>query len=108
MQQQATGEVEATGSGQGALGDRIVSVCAYPLTQQLPQPTQTAWGRYDSVSIVMVMVQTKHGHVGAGEILARFAPKAYCELIDSALAPRLVGSDPSDIDGLWASMRRAL
>lgn len=88
--------------------DHIVSVRAYPLSQQLAKPTQTAWGRYSSISIVIVEVQTRDGYIGAGEVLARFAPQAYCELIDAALAPRLVGQDPADIDGLWMAMRRAL
>jgi len=88
--------------------DRIVSVKAYPVIQKLPQPTETSWGRYDRISMVMVEVATEDGFSGAGEVLARFAPHAYCELIDVALAPRLVGQDPSDISGLWASMRRAL
>src|SRR6056297_3233938 len=88
--------------------DRIARVTAYPVIQKLSQPTETSWGRYDRISIVMVEVVTEGGLSGAGEVLARFAPHAYCELIDMALAPRLVGKDPSDISGLWASMRRAL
>lgn len=88
--------------------DRIEAITAFPLVQKLPQPTQTSWGRYDAISIVMVQVRTAHGHVGAGEVLARFAPRAYCELIDTCLAPRLIGQDPEMIPDLWASMRRAL
>jgi L-alanine-DL-glutamate epimerase-like enolase superfamily enzyme len=88
--------------------DRIEAVTAFPLVQKLPQPTQTSWGRYDAISIVMVQVRTAHGHVGAGEVLARFAPKAYCELIDTCLTPRLIGQDPEMISDLWASMRRSL
>lgn len=89
-------------------GDRVLSVRSYPLSQQLAQPTQTAWGRYSSISIVVVEVRTRDGYVGAGEVLARFSPKAYCELIDTALAPRVIGQNPADIDSLWMSMRRAL
>lgn len=88
--------------------DRITRVTAFPLEQRLPQPTKTSWGTYDRICIVMVRVETEQGHVGAGEVLARFAPRAYCELIDTALTPRLIGQDPSDIPMLWASMRRAL
>lgn len=88
--------------------DRVVSVRSYPLCQQLAQPTQTAWGRYSSISIVVVEVHTRAGYVGAGEVLARFSPKAYCELIDIALAPRIIGQNPADTDNLWMSMRRAL
>lgn len=88
--------------------DRIESVRAYPLVQELAQPTQTSWGRYASISIVLVEIRTCDGYVGAGEVLARFAPQAYCELINAALAPRLLGQDPANIAELWTSMRRAL
>lgn len=88
--------------------DRIESIMAFPLVQKLPQPTQTSWGRYDAISIVMIQVCTAQGHVGAGEALARFAPRAYCELINACLAPRLIGQDPEMISDLWGSMRRAL
>ena len=43
-----------------------------------------------------------------GETLARFAPKAYAEAIETLLKPRLVGQNPTDIAALWRSMRRAL
>ena len=38
-----------------------------------------------------------HVAVGVGECLARFAPKAYAELIETALKPRLIGQNPTDI-----------
>lgn len=87
---------------------RITDVIAHPLTQQLPQPTVTSWGKYSEVSIVLVEVRTDAGIVGVGETLARFAPKAYAEAIKTLLKPRLVGQNPTDITALWHSMRRAL
>lgn len=87
---------------------RITDVIAHPLTQQLPQPTVTSWGKYSEVSIVLVEVRTDAGIVGVGETLARFAPKAYAEAIETLLKPRLVGQNPTDITALWHSMRRAL
>jgi galactonate dehydratase len=87
---------------------RITDVIAHPLTQRLPKPTVTSWGRYESVSMVLVEVRTDAGIVGVGETLARFAPRAYAELIHAALKPRLLGRDPRDIGLLWADMRRAL
>jgi len=78
------------------------------LTQRLPKPTVTSWGAYDTVSIVLVEVRTDAGIAGIGEVLARFSPKAYAELIESSLKPRLVGKDPRNIVALWQSMRRAL
>jgi L-alanine-DL-glutamate epimerase-like enolase superfamily enzyme len=87
---------------------RITDVIAHPLTQSLPNPTVTSWGAYNQVSIVLVEVRTDQGLVGVGETLARFAPKAYAELIETSLKPRLVGQDARDIRGLWQQMRRAL
>lgn len=87
---------------------RITDVIAHPLTQTLPKPTVTSWGRYSEVSLVLVEVRTDAGITGVGETLARFAPRAYADLIETALKPRLVGQDARDIGALWALMRRAL
>ncbi|GAB5375750.1 MAG: mandelate racemase/muconate lactonizing enzyme family protein [Acuticoccus sp.] len=86
----------------------ITEVIAYPLSQRLPEPTRTSWGTYDRVSILLVEVRTASGVVGWGEGLARFAPRAYSELVDTALAPRLAGREASDIAAHWQAMRRAL
>ncbi|WP_048648493.1 mandelate racemase/muconate lactonizing enzyme family protein [Nitratireductor soli] len=87
---------------------RITDLIAHPLTQTLPRPTVTSWGTYSEVSIVLVEIRTDAGIVGVGETLARFAPKAYAEAIETLLKPRLVGQNPTDISALWRSMRRAL
>lgn len=87
---------------------RITDVIAHPLSQTLPRPTVTSWGKYTEVSIVLVEVRTDAGIVGVGEALARFSPKAYAELIETSLKPRLIGQNPTDIAALWQSMRRAL
>lgn len=89
-------------------GIRITDVIAHPLSQTLPRPTVTSWGKYTDVSICLVEVRTNAGITGVGEALARFAPKAYAELIETALKPRLVGRNPTDISALWRDMRRAL
>ncbi|WP_250157347.1 mandelate racemase/muconate lactonizing enzyme family protein [Tianweitania aestuarii] len=86
----------------------IVDVIAHPLQQNLPVPTVTSWGTYTTVGMVLVEVRTRCGLVGVGETLGRFAPKAYAELIHTALRPRLLNQDARDIGRLWASMRRAL
>jgi L-alanine-DL-glutamate epimerase-like enolase superfamily enzyme len=86
----------------------ITDVIAHPLTQRLPVPTVTSWGVYDTVSTVLVEVRTRDGITGVGETLGRFAPKAYAELIHSALRPWLVGRDARDICALWRDMRRAM
>ena len=87
---------------------RITDVIAHPLTQRLPRPTVTSWGTYTDVSIILVEVRTDAGITGVGEALARFSPKAYAELIETSLKPRLVGGNPTDIQAHWRTMRRAL
>jgi L-alanine-DL-glutamate epimerase-like enolase superfamily enzyme len=95
-------------SGTAAPEIRITDVIAHPLTQTLPRPTVTSWGVYSAVSMVLVEVRTDAGIAGVGETLARFSPKAYAELIESSLKPRLIGHDARNIGALWQSMRRAL
>ncbi|TKT81076.1 mandelate racemase/muconate lactonizing enzyme family protein [Aquamicrobium sp. LC103] len=87
---------------------RITDIIAHPLTQTLPQPTVTSWGKYSEVSIVLVEVRTDAGITGVGEALARFSPRAYADVIETSLKPRLVGQNPTDITAHWRTMRRAL
>lgn len=86
----------------------ITDVIAHPLTHRLPTPTQTSWGRYDAVSILLIEVRTDTGLVGVGESLARFSPVAYANLVETALAPRLIGQSALAVEENWARMRRAL
>ncbi|MBY3116929.1 mandelate racemase/muconate lactonizing enzyme family protein [Rhizobium laguerreae] len=86
----------------------ISDVVAHPLSQTLPKTTVTSWGTYHKVSMVLVEVHTDAGIVGVGEVLARFSPKAYAELIETSLKPRLIGQDARNIGALWQSMRRSL
>ena len=102
------GENELTVGGSDRADIRITDVIAHPLTQKLPQPTVTSWGEYTEVSIVLVEVRTDAGITGVGEALARFSPKAYADLIETSLKPRLVGGNPTDIMAHWRTMRRAL
>lgn len=86
----------------------VSDVIAHPLSQTLPKPTVTSWGTYRQVSMVLVEVRTDAGIVGIGEVLARFSPRAYAELIETSLKPRLIGQDARNIGALWQSMRRSL
>ena len=87
---------------------RISEIIAHPLSQTLPRPTVTSWGKYTEVSICLVEVRTDAGITGVGEALARFSPRAYAELIETSLRPRLIGQNPTNIAAHWHSMRRAL
>lgn len=91
------------------MSDAIISdVIAHPLTQTMTRPTSTSWGTYTEVSMVLVEVRTDAGVTGVGETLARFAPKAYADLIETLLKPRLVGQPVSNIAQHWHTMRRSL
>src|SRR5690606_6121395 len=96
--------------GQSASGAdiRISEVIAHPLSQTLPKPTVTSWGMYTEVSICLVEVRSDSGLSWVCEALARFSPKAYADLIETSLGPRLVGRNPTNITAHWHSMRRAL
>ncbi|MCR9239322.1 MAG: mandelate racemase/muconate lactonizing enzyme family protein [Alphaproteobacteria bacterium] len=87
---------------------KITDVIAHPLTQKLPKSTVTSWGTYEHVSLVLVEIRTDAGINGVGETLARFAPKAYAELINNTLRPRLIGKPVHEISAHWNNMRRAL
>lgn len=87
---------------------RISDVIAHPLSAKLTRPTSTSWGTYHEVSIVIVEVRTETGLVGVGETLARFGARAYAEVIEHLLKPRLVGRNACDIAALWEAMRKSL
>jgi len=67
---------------------RISDVIAHPLTQTLPQPTVTSWGKYSDVSICLVEVRTD-AEKSATEALTRrerdLAMRSR-EAIDAAIA----------------------
>ena len=86
----------------------ISAVRAIPLTAQMQAGTRTSQGDFGAVSIVLVEVRTADGLVGYGECLGRFGARAYAELINTVLAPRLLGQSAFDIRRRWQQMRAAL
>jgi len=87
---------------------KITDVRAVPLTAKLPQVQQTSQANFAAISIVVVQVTTDNDLVGYGECLARFAPKAYVEIIHDLLRPKLIEADPFAAEGLWRAMYRSL
>jgi L-alanine-DL-glutamate epimerase-like enolase superfamily enzyme len=57
---------------------------------------------------VLVRVTTDSGLIGWGECFAYGAPLAVANVVDEALAPLLVGEDPSAIEALTRRMHQAL
>ncbi|PYN55270.1 MAG: hypothetical protein DMD92_17415 [Candidatus Rokuibacteriota bacterium] len=57
---------------------------------------------------VLVRVTTDEGLVGWGECFAYGVPLAVCAVVEEALAPLVVGQDPTRIEHLVDTMQRAL
>jgi L-alanine-DL-glutamate epimerase-like enolase superfamily enzyme len=87
---------------------KITEVRALPLAIPLapttpPSPWAPGVGRQ-----VLVRITTDDGLVGWGECFAYGATLAVCNVVDDALAPILVGQDPSQIEALLDRLHRAL
>src|SRR5262245_48167920 len=87
---------------------KIAAVQAVPLAIPVrlsgpPSPWAGGAGKQ-----VLVRVTTDDGLVGWGECFAYGAPLAVCNVVDEALAPLLVGEDPTRIEFLLDRMQRAL
>src|SRR5882762_11290058 len=87
---------------------KITGVEAIPLAVPLvPGTPPSSWaggiGRQ-----VLVRVTTDEGLVGWGECFAYGVPLAVCAVVEEALAPLVVGQDPTRIEHLVDTMHRAL
>lgn len=85
---------------------KIKNVRAYPLTVPIGDLQRTSQGSFGTISIVVVVIETDTGITGVGEGLARFGPKAYAELIDGLLAPKIIGMDPFAVEAIWQKLFR--
>lgn len=85
---------------------RIEKIRAYPLSVPIGDLQRTSQGSFGTISIIVVTVETDDGIIGVGEGLARFGPKAYAELIDGLLAPKIIGMDPFAIEAIWQKLFR--
>src|SRR5439155_15909971 len=77
---------------------------AIPMREGSPRSSWTA----GTSKQVLVRITTDEGLVGWGEGFAYGAPLAVANVVDEALAPLLVGEDPTRIEHLTTSMHRAL
>lgn len=85
---------------------RITRIRSYPLTVPIGDLQRTSQGSFGTISIVVVVVETDAGISGVGEALARFGPKAYAELIDGLMAPKIIGMDPFATEAVWQKLYR--
>ncbi|TMS56682.1 mandelate racemase/muconate lactonizing enzyme family protein [Imbroritus primus] len=82
---------------------KIISVRAIPLSFKLPEDRQITVGIGTTTKrdAIIVRVETEDGVVGYGEAHPGRSPGAVCSLIDSTLAPAVVGMDAFDSTGIW-------
>jgi L-alanine-DL-glutamate epimerase-like enolase superfamily enzyme len=87
---------------------KITDVRAIPLAIPVrPWVPDSAW-REGIGKQILVRVATDEGLTGWGECFAYGAPLAVCHVVDEALAPLLVGEDPTRIEFLLDKLQRAL
>ena len=88
---------------------KIVEVQAIPLALPLREsaPGVSPWAAGTGKQI-LVRVATDEGIVGWGESFAYGAPLAVCNVVEEALAPIVLGADPTRIEHLVDRMHRAL
>ena len=87
---------------------KITDVRAIPLAVPVrPSVPDSPW-RAGIGKQILVRVATDEGLVGWGESFAYGAPLAVCNVIDEALAPLLVGEDPTRLEWLLDRIQRAL
>ena len=80
---------------------KISEVRAIPLAiPHRPMTPPSPWSA-SLAKQILVRVTTDEGLVGWGECFAYGAPLAVCSVVEEALAPLVVGEDPSYIERLW-------
>ena len=87
---------------------KIVDVRAIPLAIPLaPMSPPSPWTA-GTAKQLLVRLTTDAGVVGWGECFAYGAPLAVANVVDEALAPLLIGEDPTAIEALTRKMHQAL
>ncbi|TVR91953.1 MAG: mandelate racemase/muconate lactonizing enzyme family protein [Trueperaceae bacterium] len=86
---------------------KVTRVTAIPLVAPLDKPWSTGVATFTAFYTTLVRVETDDGVIGHGECLARYAPRAWADLVNEVLAPVVVGSDPFDVEHTWDRMYRS-
>src|SRR6185436_5764428 len=95
-------------SGSAISEMKITEVRAFPLAiplRQVDPPSSWAAGAGKQI---LVRVTTDEGLTGWGECFAYGAPMAVISILDDALAPLVLGHDPTQIESVVDRMHRAL
>ncbi|MEO8132855.1 MAG: mandelate racemase/muconate lactonizing enzyme family protein [Betaproteobacteria bacterium] len=88
---------------------KIIDIKAHPLRTELQQPFAFSQGWVKNRSATLVEVITDEGITGWGEAFAQGLepPQIAAAVIESALKPLLMNTDPLDIEVLWHRMYHA-
>lgn len=87
---------------------KITEVRAIPLGIPLREATPPSPWTAGTGKQILVRVATDEGLTGWGECFAYGAPLAVAEVVEDALAPLVVGQDPTRIEALVDAMHRVL
>ena len=86
---------------------KIKKIKTYPLTVPTDEDSKTSQGAFASISILVVIIETDCDIYGVGESLARHSPKAYAELIDNLLTPKILDMNPFAVEAIWKKLFRS-
>jgi len=87
---------------------KITEIRAIPLAVPLQEITPPSPWAAGAGKQILVRVTTDDGLTGWGECFAYGATEAVCHVVDDALAPIVLGQDPTQIENLVDRMHRAL
>ena len=87
---------------------KITGLRTYPLKAPIGEAQGTGREAWNTVTVLVVRIETDTGIVGWGEGFARFIPAVYGQLIEQLLKPIVVGADPFAVEALWQRMYRTL
>ena len=87
---------------------KITEIRAIPLAVPLQEVGPSSSWAPGAGKQILVRATTDDGLTGWGECFAYGATEAVCHVVDDALAPIVLGQDPTQIEGLVDRMHRAL
>jgi L-alanine-DL-glutamate epimerase-like enolase superfamily enzyme len=87
---------------------KITGVTCRMLSGTLETPIQFGIGAFPTFAATLVQITTDEGLTGVGEAIVRKAPQVTRTVVESLLAPVLLGRDPHDAEGLWDEMFQQL
>lgn len=79
-----------------------------PLSAEYPPVARRRYIYSDTIDCCVVRIETDNGAVGWGEAKAPVGAEATALIIDSLLAPIVLGADPFDVRVLWERMFGAM